>query len=442
MNTEENLTAPPIEDNMSLEEDVQINEVPEEEPMPSVNIQPMNEAPVNVFSSSNTNTKTTTMFANRMEDNGTMNRVKVNSVPEEEILGEKVDTYKDDIRFLDSVLLPVMKKYFPSDANLNGDSNILQNVLKHDAIVVVRVNKMLDEVDGSISKEEFVEKVEDYLDEMYVDKDDIEDTLEITLKYVCGMKANLENYIEYDFFCANVAGYNEFVAEMKKHRVVTATNRHMFYNELHGYLHKQVFENYNFASAVYDFDTKMKEFVETQKQNTKKNKNNTNMNRNNKNVNNNNNSMNVNNNNNNSMNLNNNNNNSMNVNNNNNNSMNLNNNNNNSMNLNNNNNNSMNVNNNNNNSMNVNNNNNNSMNVNNNNNNSMNVNNNNNNNMNVNNNNNNNNNNNKKSMFNNDDIEIEIEGPLEDENVNMNTNNNYTRKNTNRDSNTFTRRAN
>ena len=378
MNTEENLTAPPIEDNMSLEEDVQINEVAEEEPMPSVNIQPMNEAPVNVFSTSNTNTKTTTMFANRMEDNGTMNRVKVNSVPEEEILGEKVDTYKDDIRFLDSVLLPVMKKYFPSDANLNGDSNILQNVLKHDAIVVVRVNKMLDEVDGSISKEEFVEKVEDYLDEMYVDKDDIEDTLEITLKYVCGMKANLENYIEYDFFCANVAGYNEFVAEMKKHRVVTATNRHMFYNELHGYLHKQVFENYNFASAVYDFDTKMKEFVETQKQNTKKNKNNnTNMNRNNKNVNNNNK-------------------------------------------------NAMNVNNNNNNAMNVNNNNNNSMNVNNNNNNSMNV----------------NNNNNKKSMFNDDDIEIEIEGPLEDENVNMNVNNNYTRKNTNRDSNTFTRRAN
>ena len=356
MNTEENLTAPPIEDNMSLEEDVQINEIPEEEPMPSVNIQPMNEAPVNVFSTSNANTKTTTMFANRMEDNGTMNRVKVNSIPEEEILGEKVDTYKDDIRFLDSVLLPIMKKYFPSDANLNGDSNILQNVLKHDAIVVVRVNKMLDEVDGSISKEEFVEKVEDYLDEMYVDKDDIEDTLEITLKYVCGMKANLENYIEDGFFCANVAGYNEFIAEMKKHRVVTATNRHMFYNELHGYLHKQVFENYNFASAVYDFDTKMKEFVETQKQNTKKNKNNNiNMNRNNKNVNNNNNAMNVNNNNN-----------------------------------------------------------------------SMNV----------------NNNNNKKSMFNDDDIEIEIEGPLEEENVNMNMNNNYTRKNTNRDSNTFTRRAN
>ncbi len=406
MNTEENLTAPPIEDNMSLEEDVQINEIPEEEPMPSVNIQPMNEAPVNVFSTSNANTKTTTMFANRMEDNGTMNRVKVNSIPEEEILGEKVDTYKDDIRFLDSVLLPIMKKYFPSDANLNGDSNILQNVLKHDAIVVVRVNKMLDEVDGSISKEEFVEKVEDYLDEMYVDKDDIEDTLEITLKYVCGMKANLENYIEYDFFCANVAGYNEFIAEMKKHRVVTATNRHMFYNELHGYLHKQVFENYNFASAVYDFDTKMKEFVETQKQNTKKNKNNNiNMNRNNKNVNNNNNAMNVNNNNNNSMNVNNNtkNNNNMNVNNNNNNAMNINNNNN---------------------AMNINNNNN-AMNVNNNNN-SMNV----------------NNNNNKKSMFNDDDIEIEIEGPLEEENVNMNMNNNYTRKNTNRDSNTFTRRAN
>jgi hypothetical protein len=411
MNTEENLTAPPIEENMAVEEEVQMNEVPVEETAPSVNT---TEAPVNVFSpvSTNTNTTSTTMFANRMESNGTMNRVKVNSLPEEEILGEKVDTYKDDIRFLDSVLMPIMKKYFPSDANLNGDLNILQNVLKHDAIVVVRVNKMLEEVDGSVSKEEFVEKVEEYLDEMYVDKDDIEDTLEITLKYLCGMKANLENYIEYDFFCCNVAGYNEFVSEMKKHRVVTATNRHMFYNELHGYLHKQVFENYNFASAVYDFDTKMKEFVETQKQSNKRNKNkgmntNTNMNRN---VGNNNNNMGNNNNTNNNMNMGNNNNN----NNNNNNSNTNNNNNNNNMNMGNNNNN--------------------------------------NNSNNSNNNNNRNNNSNRNTMFNDEDIEIEIEGPLEEENMNTNTNtntntnnnnnNNYTRKNNNRESNTYTRRAN
>jgi hypothetical protein len=218
------------------------------------------------------------MFANRIESNeninmarNTMNAATAN---EELVLGEKADTYKDDLRFLDSILLPVMKKYFPSEPNLNGEINILQNVLKHDSVVVIRVNKMLGETDGSISKEEIVEKIEDYLDEQYVDKDDIEDTLEITLKYLCGMKQNLDNYIEYDFFCGNIPGYKEFVDEMKRYRVVTMTNRHMFYNELHGYLHKQVFENYNFSSAIYDFDTKMKEFVETQKQNNKRTNNN------------------------------------------------------------------------------------------------------------------------------------------------------------------------
>lgn len=269
-------TPPPVEENMDVEipvEEETIEVQTEEQEVPITT-----EAPVNVFSPRN-NTSTT-MFANRMETNEntqvtTMNTVNTATSEEELVLGEKAQMYKDDMRFLDSVLMPLMKKYFPSDANLNGEMNILQNVLKHDAIVVIRVQKMLAETDGSVSKEEFVEKVEDYLDELYVDKDDIEDTLEITLKYLCGMKQNLENYVEYDFFCSNIPGYKDFVEEMKKHRVVTMTNRHMFYNELHGYLHKQVFENYNFASAVYDFDTKMKEYVETQKQNNKRNNKNT-----------------------------------------------------------------------------------------------------------------------------------------------------------------------
>ncbi len=393
-----NTIPPPVEENM---EEIPVeNEAPVED-MPSEEMPVQEEAPVNVFS----NTNTTTMFANRIENNIPVPApVVIANAEEERILGEKADVYRDDIRFLDTMLLPIMKKYFPSEPNLNGDINILQNVLKHDAVVVIRVQKMIDEVDGSISKDEFVEKVEDYLDELYVDKDDIEDTLEITLKYLCGMKQNLDSYVEYEFFCANIPGYKEFVDEMKKYRVVTMTNRHMFYNELHGYLHKQVFENYNFASAVYDFDSKMKEYVETQKQNVKKNKNynvNTNMNRNN----NNNNNMNKNNNNNN---------------------------NNNNMNKNtSNNNNSMNTNNNNNTSMNTNNNNNTMNRNNNNNNNSMNT-------------NNNNNNNNNRTMFeDNDDIEIEIEGPIE-ANIpveNVNNNNNYTRKNNNRESNNYTRKV-
>jgi hypothetical protein len=274
-------TPPPVEENMDQEipiEEETIEVQTEQQEVPVAETAVSAEAPVNVFSPRN-NTSTT-MFANRMETNQntqviTMNTANTATAEEELVLGEKAQMYKDDMKFLDSVLMPIMKKYFPSEPNLNGEMNILQNVLKHDAVVVIRVQKMLAETDGSVSKEEFVEKVEDYLDELYVDKDDIEDTLEITLKYLCGMKQNLENYVEYDFFCSNIPGYREFVDEMKKHRVVTMTNRHMFYNELHGYLHKQAFDNYNFASAVYDFDTKMKEYVETQKQNNKRNNKNT-----------------------------------------------------------------------------------------------------------------------------------------------------------------------
>jgi hypothetical protein len=179
------------------------------------------------------------------------------------LLGDDVERYKDDDAFLQDTLMPIMRSYFPTDPSENGEKNILMGVLKHDAIVIVKVKQLMES--GTNNNEDFVEIIEEYTDDEYMDKETIEDTLELTLKYVTGLKSSIDSYVEYDFFCSSIPGYKQFVEEMLQYRVVMRLNRHMFYKELYGYLRKEVFDNYDFNTAIFDFDSEVNEFVKENK---------------------------------------------------------------------------------------------------------------------------------------------------------------------------------
>ena len=171
------------------------------------------------------------------------------------LLGEDIERYKDDEAFIQDTLMPIMRSYFPTDPSENGEKNILAGVLKHDAIVIVKVKQLMEE--GTDNNEDFVERIEEYTDDEYMDKETIEDTLELTLKYVTGIKSSIDTYVEYDFFCSSIPGYKQFVEEMLQYRVVMRLNRHVFYKELYGY--------YDFNTAIFDFDSEVNEFVKENK---------------------------------------------------------------------------------------------------------------------------------------------------------------------------------
>lgn len=171
------------------------------------------EYPKNNSTYTNKNTEYTnnnSTYPNNYRTNNTTESETIGS--EAALLGEDVKRYKDDEAFIQDTLMPIMRSYFPTDPSENGEKNILMGVLKHDAIVIVKVKQLMEE--GTDNNEDFVERIEEYTDDEYMDKETIEDTLELTLKYVTGIKSSIDTYVEYDFFCSSIPGYKQFVEEM------------------------------------------------------------------------------------------------------------------------------------------------------------------------------------------------------------------------------------